>query len=156
MEKQNEINTYSVNPDTTPRIIQYAELVPVIQLSVARSLNVLGSIEAHSFAEVCLSRSAQERRSLEIEVGGHFDEALINFVISAVLANRHRPLIIEAEADAGINGYLPWHDRLNERLEVCKEKGILASVSVTVEQKQSAETPASIEALYERALELAS
>ena len=156
METQNETKIHSATPDTTPRTIKYAELVPVIQLSVARSLNISGAIEARSFAELCLSRSSQERRRLEVEVGGHFDEALIGFVVSAIIANRHRPLVIEADADAGINGYLPWHDRLNERLEACREKGILTNASVTVEQKQSAEPPAPIEALYKRALELAS
>ena len=155
MEKQNEINTYSVTPDTTPRIIQYAELVPIIQLSIARRINIPGSIEAESFAEIALSRSMQERRQLEIEIGSHFDEALISFIMGAIIANRRRPLVIEAEADAGINGYLPWHDRLNERLEACRDRGILVNASVTVEQKPAPQLDASAQELYEQALEFA-
>lgn len=125
-----------------PLVIEYADLVNTIQLSVARQINLPGALEAESLGEVLITATDAERNSVICEIGQHFDEALINFVMCAVIARHKRQVIITADEHEGINGYLPWEEQLARRIAEAKENNTLSNVDVRVERTRKLEASA--------------
>lgn len=107
--------TETQTPEITPRIIEYAELVKLIRLSVARELNLAGSFATDSLDELLAPLEIPEQTRINNEVGARFDEALLHFLGATAIAHRHQEIVILAGADEGINGYLPWEDSLKQR-----------------------------------------
>lgn len=116
-----------------PLVIEYADLVDVIQLSVARTIGVPGSLEARSLDKALIPFTEEEKLGVLCEVGLRFDEALINFVMAAVIARR-RPLVIVADETEGINGFLPWQAPLERRIATAEENKLLTGAEVRVER----------------------
>lgn len=94
-------------------------LMDLIQRSIARSINLNGANDAKTFDEVLAEYPDQTERQRKIEqVGAEFDEALVNFVVSSMIATKRRHAIIRASTKEGLGpeGYLPWKDVLDERV----------------------------------------
>lgn len=94
-------------------------LLDLIQRSVARSINLSGANEAKTFDEVLAEYPDQAERQRKIEqVGAEFDEALVNFVVSSMIATKRRHAIIRASVKEGLDGYLPWKALLDEQVQI--------------------------------------
>ncbi|MGV9002085.1 MAG: hypothetical protein ACOH18_03995 [Candidatus Saccharimonadaceae bacterium] len=126
--------TETGSAETNTRIIDYSRLVDTIELSTARSLDIKGSFEADNFAHILKDKTAQEREAIVREVGGRFDDALINFVTATLIARRYQRVVILAEASEGINGGLPWQPKLEEHLRNLKQEGMLQDTQLVVER----------------------
>lgn len=118
---------------TNTHIIDYSKLVDSVQLSVARILDMPGAFDADNFTTFLESKPSDEHERIICEVGGQFDEVLINFVIAALISNRSR-LVILAKASEGINGGLPWQPKLEQHLQHLKGQGQLQGAQLTVER----------------------
>ncbi len=103
-------------------------LMALVQCSVARALDLEGSMTAKSLNEVLNNYPDPVKRQEQIEkVSAAFDEALIKFVTDSMIAKRHRQVVIRASIHEGIDGYLPWQAKLEEcarDLGVCTLKGL--------------------------------
>lgn len=118
-----------------PLVIEYAPLVTAIQLSVARELNVPGALDAqYSLSQILDSNTAEEKHKIECEIGLRFDEALINFVVSAIIRRRNRSVIIIAGQDEGIDGFLPWQKPLAQRVMALTKAHALSGITLRVER----------------------
>ncbi len=109
-------------------------LMDLIQRSVARTLDLRGADQAKTFVEILdnYPDPAERQRKIE-EVGGQFDEALVNFVACSMLASRRPKTIIRASSSEGFDGYLPWQTTLDERLKAMADYG-LQGLQVVVER----------------------
>jgi len=118
-----------------PLVIEYADLVDTIQLSVARQIDIPGALEAQSLEEVLATKTGEEKEKIICEIGLHFDEALMHFVISAMIGRRKRSIVIIADPNDGVgDGYLPWEESLAQRIAEAEDNGILTGVDVRVER----------------------
>lgn len=121
--------------ETAPHVIEYSKLVACIQLSAARLLNLRGSLEATSFAEVLVQHTDTERDQIIRNVGAEFDQGLINYVTTLLITSRHnRNIIIQAESTEGIDGHLPWVLPLQTHLEDLRASGTLRDATVQIER----------------------
>lgn len=139
MDYYKETNTVveTQTASTSPRIIEYAGLMNIVQLSIARQLDMPGAHDAEQFTEVLAQQSSDERERTICEVGQHYDEALVSFITGSLIARRQRDIIILAEASEGIEGYFPWQDKLEQRLQNCQAHGVLQGAQVRVERFQT-------------------
>jgi len=139
MDRFNELPPQKQTPKQPPRIIEYADLVDLVQLSVARLHDIPGALDATSFAELTAPMTRQEYEQTEQDVGRDFDQALINFVTVALIANRHQDLIILAEASEGIDGALPWQPELEAQLQQRTRVEAIGAATVRIERYTAAE-----------------
>lgn len=138
MNRYNELPVEKQTPELPPRIIDYSGLVDGVQLSIAREHNLPGSFEATNFQEVLAPHNEDLQRYLVCEVGHDFDDALVNYVTAALIAHQRHGIVILAEESEGVNGYLPWQNKLNERMDMLKERGAYDSTAfVRVERYRS-------------------
>ena len=119
---------------TERRIIEYPALVNAVQLNVARLLDMQGSLEAKTFNEVLSHYTEEEHERIIVQIGGQFDEALIQFVTGSIIGRRNHTTIILAEQSEGLTGHLPWEPKLSSHIEKLKNKGLLQEVEVAVER----------------------
>lgn len=124
--------------ETVPRVIEYSRLVECLQLSAARLLNIQGSLEARSFAEILIQHTEAERDQIVRDVGAEFDRGLINYVTVLLIASRHnRNIVIQADDTDGIGGFLPWEAPLQTHLEDLRKSGTLRNATVRVERSSA-------------------
>jgi len=124
-----------------PLVIEYASLVDTIQLSVARQIDVPGALGATSFQDVLTTTADERKHEIICEIGQRFDEALITFVMAAMIGRRHHIVII-ADTEDGIGGYLPWQVPLAQRIAQAEENKILTGIDVRVERVSKIEQTA--------------
>ena len=120
--------------EPTRHIIDYPHLVDTAQLSAARLLDIEKSLEVDTFAEVLAHHKPEDHESIIQAVGGRFDDALINFVVAAMIGRRNQDVVIIADASEGFDGYLPWEPQLTARVENLKNHGLLKTVNIWVER----------------------
>lgn len=149
MQRQH-IHTAPETLTTSPRVIEYADLLDAVQLSVSRLIHLPGAMEAHSFTEVMSRYDDFERRRIDNEVGARFDQELINFVRCAMIGQR-RPLIIRAEQQEGLDGHLPWEEPLQTHLASLREKSTIKIAPVIIERYKSADHDQNVAILTEQA-----
>jgi hypothetical protein len=128
---------YQTPEHTPPHIIEYSELVNTVQLSVSRLLDIEGSIEAETFQQVQETVPLHQEQLMD-EIGAHFDEALVNFVVAA-LVSRRGPVIIRAEAHEGLDGWLPWEKKLLERVDILAAAGLVRQAQLRIERYATTE-----------------
>ena len=138
MNRYNELPVEKQTPELPPRIIDYSGLVDAVQLSVAREHNLPGSLEAQNFKEVFDLYNEDIQRYLTCEIGRDFDDALVNFVTAALITHQRHGIVILAEESEGIDGYLPWEEKLNQRMSTLEENHTFNSTAfVRVERYRS-------------------
>lgn len=137
MYRHYESFTEKETPKTTPHIIEYPGLLDTAQLSAARLIDVPGSLQKNSFAEVLADIDEEDREQVLRDVGAGFDDALLNFVTATLIGRRNQEVIILAEESEGINGYLPWEPKLKERVELLKRANVLHIYDLRVERYSS-------------------
>lgn len=133
MNHQYETTPNKHTPDTSPVIIEYPDLVDVVQLSIARRLDIEGSLESSTYSALHVEMSDDQRALLQEHLPHRFDEELVGFVTASLVGNRHRQVIIIAEASEGFNGFLPWESRLHERSQLL-QRNRLAPIPPRVER----------------------
>jgi len=126
-----------------PLVIEYTDLVDVIQLSVARQIGVPGALEAQSLEKTLVTFTEEQKIEVLCEVGRHFDEALVHFVMAAAIKRRQRPLIILAEETEGINGYLPWQAPLERCIADAESNQTMTNIDIRIERITKIEQTAS-------------
>ncbi|MCD8561527.1 hypothetical protein LRY29_00405 [Candidatus Saccharibacteria bacterium] len=139
MDRTYEPVAHIHTPETAPRIIEYPALVDAVQLSVARLLDIDGSLAAREFSELLVQHSPDRQSDILREIEPHFDQALLSFVTAALVAEHHRTVIILAHEAEGFNGHLPWEGVLRERAAALQRNG-LAAGGVRIERYTDAET----------------
>lgn len=120
-----------------PNVVQYDGpngLVETVQLSIAKRLDLLGSEQAESFSDILKQYDSVEKQRAVEQVGAEFDHELINFVVCSLIPKHDRHLVIQAEVESGVNGILPWEQRLQERISRCALNGTMSGVKVEVER----------------------
>ncbi len=128
-------------PETPNRhIVEYPTLVNTVQLSVARRLDIEGSFAANDFESILTYLTDQDRESITNEVGLHFDDALIQFVIGSLTGRRNHETIILAEESEGVQGHLPWESKLLAHIALLQSNGLLPDVRLQVERYSSSYT----------------
>ena len=153
MDRQYEALPETQTAETTPYIIEYPGLLDTAQLSAARLIDVPGSLQKNTFAEVLATINDEDREQVLRDVGAEFDNALLSFVTATLIGRKNQGVIILAEASEGIDGYLPWEPKLLERIALLKNNGVLQISELRVE-RYSSEIP-SIEELTVQAQSLA-
>lgn len=125
----------TLHPDTPHRqIVEYPTLVDTVQLSVARTHDIEGSLNATTFSDIIAHKSDSEREAIINEIGRDFDDALVQFVVGSLTGRRNHEMIILADSAEGFNGHLPWESRLLGHIVLLQQHGLLTSVSVQVER----------------------
>ncbi len=138
MEHTNISLVETQTPEVPSRIIEYADLVKALRLSIAREMNVTSALDASSVEEALISYDAIDREHINSEIGLRFDEALIRFM--GVFAIGRRPVVIRAGVDEGINGYLPWEAPLKSRLASSDTHDIFSGADIRIERFEPAQT----------------
>jgi hypothetical protein len=155
MDRHHELPAEKQTPELPPCIIDYSGLIDVVQLSVARELDLPGAIGvpqvtkdkeiiknegAKSFAQLIEPLDEKTRTEYICEVGQRFDNTLVNFVSAALIRHQKHGIVILAEEDDGIDGFLPWEDKLSRRIDTLKERGTFdPRAFVRVERYKSSE-----------------
>jgi len=148
MNIENQQNTTPFPETPNRHIVEYSTLVNTVQLSVARKLDVEGSFTARDFESLLTYRTDQDRENIINEVGGHFDDALIQFVVGSLTGRRNHETIILAEENEGVQGHLPWESKLLAHIALLQSNGLLPDVRLQVERYSSDYT--TIEPLSDR------
>ena len=138
---------------TPPYILEYQKLVDTVQLSSSRLLGIPGSVDMNSFSEVLASVEEEDHERIIREVGAYFDDGIVNFVTAILSTRRHQEVVIVAEESAGLNGYLPWEVKLQERIDLLRSKGMLETTNLHIER--SADHEATVTELTHQAQSLA-
>lgn len=139
MENTQTPLTEPQTPETSRRIVEYAELVSTLQLSIAREMNVPGALEAQDITDILKNHTQADAEHLLAEIGQRFDEALLRLVGASLVANRHRKLVIVADTSEGINGYLPWQHELERRVASKTVHDIFSGALIEVERPEPVE-----------------
>jgi hypothetical protein len=134
MDHQSESTPETQTHAREPHIIEYSNLMDVVQLSAARLNDVPGSIQANSFAEVLEKNDEATHERIRCDVGVRFDDSLLSFVTASIINRRHQDIVILAEATAGFEGYLPWEDKLQAHIHKLQQHGMLAGIALRVER----------------------
>lgn len=130
----NESTPSTQTPEKSPYIIEYPGLVDVVQLSVARNLNVRGALEATRFSDVLSQHDASDRQEIIREVGAGFDQALIQFVTASLIGRGRQDVVILADASDGVEGSFPWESKLHAHLEALQNNGVFRTTTLHVER----------------------
>lgn len=139
MDRTYEPVAHIHTPETAPRIINYPALVDAVQLSVARLLDVEGSLTAREFSELLAQHSPHRQADILRDIEPRFDEALLSFVTAALVAEQHRTVIILAHEAEGFDGHLPWEGIVHERVAAL-QRGSLTAGGVRIERYSEAES----------------
>jgi len=140
LEEQTSLPTQIIeNTQDHPLVIEYADLVGTVQLSVARQIGIEGSCEASTIDAALSPFDTCTKHEVLSKIGQHFDEALVNFVMAAVITRRTRPIIIIADETEGIDGYLPWQTQLEKRVAHNEANGLLTGAQVHIERTSKIE-----------------
>lgn len=143
LEEQTSLPTQIIeNTQDQPLVIEYADLVDTVQLSVARQIGIEGSCEASTVDAMLSPFDTDTKHDVLCDIGRHFDDALVDFVIAAVIAKRKRPIIIIADETEGIDGYLPWQTQLESRIAHNEMNGLLSGAQVRIERTSTIERTA--------------
>lgn len=100
-----------------PLVLEYADLVNTVQMSVARQEDITGAFKIDSFEELFNSLNEEDRQKILGELYGNFDSTLINFVKCSIIARRNRMVTIRVEEDAGVHEDFPWEIPLKDHLK---------------------------------------
>lgn len=114
-----------------PLILEYADLINTVQLSVARQSqkDITGALKTDSFKELFNSLNEEDKQDILGELYGNFDSTLINFIKCAVIARRNRIVTIRVEEAEGVHEDFPWETPLRDHL-----KSTLVGADVYVER----------------------
>jgi len=153
MERFENKNTV-VNSETNQEshILDYPTLVDTVKVSLARQIDIPGSLDAKTFHDVLLPFSYEQRNYIEHAVGERFDDELIYYLTCRMMIEENRSFTIMAEDEDGFNGYLPWQTKLEEAMNYLNNSGELSGAHVAVERYTHATDTQTISALGDAAL----
>lgn len=134
MGSHQETEIMHTKSELDPYIMEYPALMDTAQLSAARLSDIEGSIEARSFAAVLEAHDVTTHEEIITTVGARFDDALINFVVAAVIGRRNQEVVIRAEASEGLDGYFPWEEPLLRRIELLATRGLTRHAQLRIER----------------------
>ena len=134
MHPEFESNIDIQTSEKTTHFIDYSELMNAVQISSAVYLDVKGAQDAKSFSEILSNYNEEERGRVIWDVGGRFDDALLDYVTAILIHKHHERVIILAKASEGIDGYLPWQPKLENHVRKLQTHGMLPGVELSVER----------------------
>lgn len=123
MGEKYESQTVIKTPENSDTVLEYSGLVNTVQLSLARLLSIPGSFETQSFNELIAPHTPEKQYEMICEVGARFDDALVDFVVCALIATKQQRLVIKTNEPSNDGGHMPWEPKLQDRIELLKETG---------------------------------
>ena len=117
------------NIELEPFVADYEVVLNEVYLGLAREKDLPNAFEAKDI-DTFLSINypeEKERANIMAELGADFDRGIVDLICNAMLFRR-QSLVLKIQANEGLgeDGYLPWVNKIDERLINLKKKGTLA------------------------------